>query len=53
MTGYSLPFELRFHTDSEEQSATVTNGAVTTDTESYGFCLSYTQQACTVSGRSG
>ncbi|XP_046449578.1 uncharacterized protein LOC124198011 [Daphnia pulex] len=51
---YTKPFNIYFHTDGSEYGM-ATADAITTTTESFGFCLSYTQQACssTVSVTSG
>lgn len=54
LKGYTKPFNLYFHTDGSEFGMAAAD-AITTTTESFGFCLTYTQQACssTLSKTSG
>ncbi|KAI9562819.1 hypothetical protein GHT06_010274 [Daphnia sinensis] len=51
---YTKPFNLYFHTDASEYGMASAD-AISTSTESFGFCLTYTQQACssTLSKTSG
>ncbi len=47
LIAYVKPFIMYFHTDAYEYEATVTTIAASTG--SFGFCIGYTQQACTTS----
>jgi len=48
---YVKPFIMYFHTDAYEYEATVVG--IDASTGSFGFCIGYTQQACTVTSSSG
>lgn len=47
--GYIKPFNLYFHTDGSEYGMAA-DTLISASTESFGFCLTYTQQACSSTG---